>query len=86
MENKGNSRKCSGCRYYQAFYVKGASAFYRERLGYCDEKKKVAEAKECCELYKRRGNKDRTITLEYLESVIADLEELKLYLQVDFSM
>ena len=77
MENKENWRKCSGCRYYKAFYTKGASAFYREKSGYCEQKEKAVGAKESCELYKYRRPQDKIITLEYLESVIKDMEELQ---------
>ncbi len=78
MENKEKGRKCSGCRYYKTFYTKGASGFYREKSGYCEQKQKAVGAKECCGFYKYRMKKERTITMEGLESVMLKLEELEL--------
>lgn len=77
MDTKGNSRKCSGCRYYRAFYTKGASAFYRERTGYCLLKQNVVLAKEFCDCYKYREKKDRTVTSEHLEGTANDIKALE---------
>lgn len=46
--------KCSGCRFYKAYYSKGASAFYREKAGYCERKGTAVNAKGYCVLYKNR--------------------------------
>lgn len=78
MEHRKNYRKSSGCRYYNAFYTRGACAFYREKSGYCEQKEKAVEAKECCDKYKHRKHQDKNVAMEDLEKVKVALEELKL--------
>lgn len=77
----GEERKikhtCAGCRYYDAYYLKGSSAFYREKSGFCGQRQKAVCGKDCCDLYKYRPHKEKVVTLEHIDEVIADIKELE---------
>lgn len=80
MKHVENYRSCAGCRYYKAFYTRGACAFYRERLGYCEKNEKAVGAKESCELHKYRRQQNKTVTLEHLQQGIKEAKEIELIL------
>lgn len=69
--------KCSGCRFYKAYYSKGASAFYREKAGYCERKGTAVNAKGHCVLYKNRPKGEKAVSAEHLDETIALTEELR---------
>lgn len=69
--------KCSGCRFYKAYYSKGASAFYREKAGYCERKGTAVNAKGYCVLYKNRPKGEKAVSAEHLDESIALTEELR---------
>ena len=69
--------KCSGCRFYKAYDSKGASAFYREKAGYCERKGTAVNAKGNCVLYKNRPKGEKTVAAEHLGEAIALTEELR---------
>ena len=69
--------KCSGCSFYKAYYSKGASAFYREKTGYCERKRKAVKAKGYCMFYKSRPSRGKIVSVGHLEEVISLTEELR---------
>ena len=69
--------KCSGCSFYKAYDSKGASAFYREKAGYCERKGTAVNAKRNCVLYKNRPKGEKTVAAEHLGEAIALTEELR---------
>lgn len=77
MEDKPMHRRCSACENYKAFYLKGASAFFRERTGYCEQKKTAVMAKDCCEMLKYRRTENKEVSVEFLDTVITEVEQLK---------
>lgn len=78
MENKEKIYPvCTRCRYYKAFYFEGTSAFYREKAGYCEVTQKTVRPEDSCERYKYRLPRDKNVTLEFLDEVIAAVAELE---------
>lgn len=69
--------KCSGCSFYKAYDSKGASAFYREKAGYCERKGTAVNAKGYCVLYKNRPKGEKAVSAEHLGEAIALTEELR---------
>lgn len=69
--------KCSGCSFYKAYDSKGASAFYREKAGYCERKGTAVNAKGYCVLYKNRPKGEKAVAAEHLDEAIALTEELR---------
>lgn len=69
--------KCSGCSFYKAYDSKGASAFYREKAGYCERKGTAVNAKRNCVLYKNRPKGEKAVAAEHLGEAIALTEELR---------
>lgn len=69
--------KCSGCSFYKAYDSKGASAFYREKAGYCERKGTAVNAKGYCVLYKNRPKGEMAVSAEHLGEAIALTEELR---------
>ena len=74
-----NQHFCSGCRYYKAFYSKGASAFYREKFGFCQQLNKTVAIKESCVNYKYRQPQEKIILITDLDKTIADLKYLEYF-------
>lgn len=69
--------KCGGCSFYKAYDSKGASAFYREKAGYCERKGTAVNAKGYCVLYKNRPKGEKAVSAEHLGEAIALTEELR---------
>lgn len=69
--------KCSGCSFYKAYDSKGASAFYREKAGYCERKGTAVNTKGYCVLYKNRTKGEKAVSAEHLDEAIALTEELR---------
>lgn len=80
MSHAENYRRCARCRYYKAFYKRGACAFYRERSGYCEKNEKAVGAKESCGLHKYRQQQNKIVILEYLEQIMKEVKEIELIL------
>ena len=72
-----NSRVCSSCRYYKAFYSKGACAFYREKNGYCELVNRPMSSKGYCDFYKYRRQEEKRVSLEMLDKVISEIEKME---------
>ena len=71
-------KKCQKCRYYSAYYEKGLANFYREgKAGFCCQKQKAVEKNGSCELYLSCIYTKKTVTVEYIDKVIKDIEELE---------
>ena len=71
-------KKCQKCRYYSAYYEKGLANFYRERTaGFCCQKQKAVEKNDICEFYLSRISTKKTVTVEYIDEVLKDIEELE---------
>ena len=80
---KQNNRFCRSCRYYTAYYEKCHSYFYKQKSGQCMKLQKRVSSKDLCTLYKRRPPQKITVTLEHIDSVIADLKEIERILQIN---
>jgi len=71
-------KNCQNCRYYRAYYKKGLANFYRARnTGLCIQQQKAVEKKERCDLFLSRIPVKKEVTVEYIDQVIKDIEELE---------
>lgn len=79
-------KKCQSCRYYSAYYEKGLANFYREgKAGFCGQKQKAVEKDGSCELYLSHIYTEKTVTVEYIDEVLKDIEELEwIYRDYDY--
>ena len=79
-------KKCQSCGYYNAFYKKGLANFYREgKAGFCCQTQKAEEKDGSCELYLFRIYTEKTISVEHIDEVIKDIEELEwIYRDYDY--
>ena len=68
---------CKACRRYETFYTKSICSFEKQKEGYCLRQEKATCENYKCELYKYRPQKEKTVTVEHLDIVIADIEKLE---------
>ena len=74
---KQNLHTCKGCRYYNVFYIKSAYSFNKHKAGFCTQQQKAVYENDKCGSYKYRPQREKTVTVEHLDIVIKDLEELE---------
>lgn len=77
MEMHKNKRCCKDCSFYDLLYVKFVYSFEKQSVGFCMQKNIVVQNDYICKCYKRHMQKDKTVTLEHIDFVIADIEELQ---------
>ena len=71
-------KNCQNCRYYSAYYKKGMANFYREgNTGLCSQKQEAVEKNDACELYLYRIPMEKTVSVEHIDEVLKDIEELE---------
>lgn len=78
---KQNGHICRDCRYYDPYYEKYGSYFYKLKNGYCMQRQKAVNSNDLCKSYKYRLHKDKVVTIEHLDNAIADIKEMLLLLQ-----
>lgn len=68
------------CRYYQAYYTKSLSRFYKADRGFCTEMQAVAGKWEVCDRWQaaeRPDEKQKKIVLRKLNEVLDEMAEIK---------
>ena len=75
--NTQNLHTCKGCRYYNVFYIKSAYSFHKHKAGFCTQQQKAVYENDKCGSYKYRPHREKTVTVEHLDIVVKDLEELE---------
>lgn len=72
-------RECKNCRHYDAYYTKGYKQFTKEKIGYCNCKKKITENHSFCEQFNDvdylRGM-GKKVCLEELKEMAKDISEI----------
>ncbi len=71
-----SNKQCRKCKFYNAYYRKGLFNFNIERQGECKKYNKIVSENDNCEYWNRSDCK-ANITLEMIDKVIADIEEIK---------
>ena len=82
---KQSTHICRNCRYYSAHYEKYPAYFVRQRTGRCSMLQKAVRNNGSCALYKYRPYKEKTVTPEQIDIVIADIQEIEKLLISDNS-
>lgn len=79
-------KKCQSCRYYSAYYEKGlGKLLQRGKSGVLWSKAKAVEKDGSCELYLSHIYTEKTVTVEYIDEVLKDIEELEwIYRDYDY--
>lgn len=77
METQKNKQSCKDCRFFDMLYFKRMYGFEKQEVGICIQKQIVVQKSNLCEFFKYRIQKDKTVTLEHIDVVIADIEELE---------
>ena len=80
MEEKESKtpKHCLNCRYYETYYTKCASTFYRHKTGYCSQQQKLTENHDTCEEWKRKDgrfkrNLHRDVASEIVTKMAKDI-------------
>ena len=75
--NKHKILSCKNCCFYKDYYIKCICSFDKQKAGFCICIQKPVYSNDLCEQFKYRQHKQKRITIEHLDIVIKDLEELE---------
>lgn len=84
MKNKSN--RCSICKYFDRYYIKGATRFSETDCGQCMKNHAYTSAKECCESYAHKTPRRRHVLLirHALNDLLTELSALRLSLESEY--
>ncbi len=83
MNNSSQTKHaCKSCRYYQAYYANYGFNLMNVGVGLCIKKQCIVQKNNFCRSYKYRLQKAKIVTLEFINTVIVDIEEIKSILSV----
>ena len=68
---------CRDCRFYNVLYSKCTCKFEKLNKGICLQSREIVQKNCRCELYKYRIQKEKVVTIEYIDNVIEDIKELE---------
>ncbi len=76
-------KNCQNCRYYRAFYTKAYISFYKEEAGFCSVRQQAVSKDKTCKSYSYRRPANQTVSIEHIDEVIKEIEELKTIYRAD---
>ena len=81
-------KRCLNCRFYEVYYIKGTTKFYREKLGKCSRFGEVKKTEENCINWQRKysaGRKElnRETAFNYVKKITVDLSMIAQILSED---
>lgn len=77
---------CKDCRYYDVFYTQSTYFFEKQKAGYCARQETATCETDNCEFYKHRPSQEKSVTIEHLDIVLADIEQLEqIFFNFDYS-